>query len=172
MSLNFFPCPAFTKATQSSVLVLKAREYIRTKGKRSRLVSLKPWNGVNHYSGFTFSWDQGHNSKLIKQIPLIMQRRSHKVTGGSMFYIHEHIIKILRRAIKFYILILHPTALSPLNKKIRLLMIMFVTKVLYVCHWSRCGLFCCFYHWTIKNNFYPFYRKIKCSKKKIKSPKS
>lgn len=85
-----------------------------------QLVSLKLWNGVNYYSGFTFSWDQGNNSKLIKQIPLIMQRRSHKVTDGSMFYIHEHIIKILRHTIKFYILILHPTALNPPNKKIRL----------------------------------------------------
>jgi len=37
-----------------------------------------------------------------------------------MFYIHEHIIKILRCAIKFYVLILHPTALNPHNKKIRL----------------------------------------------------
>lgn len=64
------------------------------KGNKSQLVSLKLWNGVNYYSGFTFSWDQGNNSKLIKQIQLIMQRRSHKVTGGSMFYIHEHIIKI------------------------------------------------------------------------------
>ena len=87
---------------------------------KKRLVSLKLWNGVNHYSGFTFSWDQGNNSKLIKQIPLIMQRRSHKVTGRSMFYIHGHIIKSLRHAIKFYILILYPIALNPPNKKIRL----------------------------------------------------
>lgn len=49
-----------------------------------------------------------------------MQRRSHKVTGKSMFYIHGHIIKSLRHAIKFYILILYPTALNPPNKKIRL----------------------------------------------------
>lgn len=90
------------------------------KRKKFQLVYLKHWNGVNYYSGFTFSWDQGNNSKLIKQIPLIMQRRSHKVTDGSMFYIHEHIIKILRHTIKFYILILHPTALNPPNKKIRL----------------------------------------------------
>ena len=87
---------------------------------KKQLISLKLWNGVNHYSGFTFSWDQGNNSKLIKQIPLIMQRRSHKVTGESMFYIHGHIIKSLRHAIKFYILILYPTALNPPNKKIRL----------------------------------------------------
>lgn len=91
----------------------------REKGKKFQLVSLKLWNGVNYYSGFTFSWDQGNNSKLIKQIPLIMQRRSHKVTDGSMFYIHEHIIKILRHTIKFNILILHPTTLNPPNKKIR-----------------------------------------------------
>lgn len=128
------------------------------KRKESHLVSLKLWNGVNYYSGFTFSWDQGNNSKLIKQIPLIMQRRSHKVTGGSMFYIHEHIIKILRRAIKFYVLILHPTALNPPNKKIRL----FNDGV------GHTGFICLllkqmwtfllqdsFYHWTIKNNFYP-----------------
>lgn len=38
-----------------------------------------------------------------------------------MFYIHEHIIKSLRHAIKFYILILYPTALNSPNKKIRLL---------------------------------------------------
>lgn len=101
---------------------------------KKQLVSLKLWNGVNHYSGFTFSWDQGNNSKLIKQIPLIMQRRSHKVTGRSMFYIHEHIIKSLRHAIKFYILILCPTALNPPNKKIRLFNDpFFVTLVLYVC---------------------------------------
>lgn len=37
-----------------------------------------------------------------------------------MFYIHGHIIKSLRHAIKFYILILYPTALNPPNKKIRL----------------------------------------------------
>lgn len=37
-----------------------------------------------------------------------------------MFYIHGHIIKSLRHAIKFYILILYPTALNPSNKKIRL----------------------------------------------------
>lgn len=49
-----------------------------------------------------------------------MQRRSHKVTGRSMFYIHGHVIKSLRHAIKFYILILYPTALNPPNKKIRL----------------------------------------------------
>lgn len=108
---------------------------------KKQLVSLKLWNGVNHYSGFTFSWDQGNNSKLIKQIPLIMQRRSHKVTGRSMFYIHEHIIKSLRHAIKFYILILCPTALNPPNKKIRLFNDpFFVTLVLYVCSWSRCGI--------------------------------
>lgn len=88
---------------------------------KKQLLSLKSWNGVNHYSGSTFSWDQGNNSKPIKQILLIMQRRSHKVTGRSMFYIHEHIIKSLRHAIKFYILILYPTALNSPHKKIRLL---------------------------------------------------
>lgn len=145
------------------------------KEKKSQLVSLKLWNGVNYYSGFTFSWDQGNNSKLIKQIPLIMQRRSHKVTGGSMFYIHEHIIKILRRTIKFYILILYPTALNPPNKKIRLFND-------HVCH---TGFICLllkqmwtfllldsFYHWTIKNNFIQTaLQKNKYHKKRRKSAK-
>lgn len=123
--MYLFPNPVcvcfltFKDPTMTLILVLYFQIFFVIQFKK-QLVSLKLWNGVNHYSGFTFSWDQGNNSKLIKQIPLIMQRRSHKVTGRSMFYIHGHIIKTLRHAIKFYILILYPTALNPPNKKIRL----------------------------------------------------
>lgn len=127
--------------------------------KKFQLVSLKLWNGVNYYSGFTFSWDQGNNSKLIKQIPLIMQRRSHKVTDGSMFYIHEHIIKILRHTIKFYILILDPTALNTPNKKIRLFNDC-VCHTGFIClllkHMQSFLLLDSFYHWTIKFFFMQF----------------
>lgn len=128
---------------------------------KKQLISLKPWNGVNHYSGFTFSWDQGNNSKPIKQILLIMQRRSHKVTRRSMFYIHEHIIKSLRHAIKFYILILYPTALNSPNKKIRLLNDPSLSHWFYMsavaAHVEFVLLSTFINHWTIKKIIYPLY---------------
>lgn len=128
---------------------------------KKQFISLKPWNGVNHYSGFTFSWDQGNNSKPVKQILLIMQRRSHKVTRRRMFYIREHIIKSLRHAIKFYILILYPTALNSPNKKIRLLNDPSLSHWFYTsaveAHVEFVLLNTFINHWPIKKIIYPLY---------------
>lgn len=77
-----------------------------------------------------------------------------------MFYIHGHIIKSLRHAIKFYILILYPTALNPPNKKIRLFNDPFLSHWFYMSaveadvEFALLDFFF-FNHWTIKESFYP-----------------
>lgn len=78
-----------------------------------------------------------------------------------MFYIHEHIIKSLRHAIKFYILILYPTALNSPNKKIRLLNDPSLSHWFYMsavaAHVEFVLLSTFINHWTIKKIIYPLY---------------
>lgn len=79
-----------------------------------------------------------------------------------MFYIHGHIIKSLRHAIKFYILILYPTALNPPNKKIRLFNDPFLSHWFYMSAVEADVGFTLlnFYFLkarTIKESFYPLY---------------
>lgn len=90
-----------------------------------------------------------------------------------MFYIHEHIIKSLRHAIKFYILILYPTALNSPHKKIRLLNDPSLSHWFYMsaveAHVEFVLLSTFINHWAIKKN-YPLFLD-SCSGRSESSPR-